>query len=224
MRSPKPPALATWLVEHSKTGGKNEALSGDLLEQFSQGRSVSWYWRQAIVAMLLGVAKEWLILAWASVVTVGWAIDVNAARFWNTPWTRPLFGMGTDRSWLGSLIFATGAFTTHALLRLFWALGLYLTMKTLSNGLPAGWPLRSLSRRLWEALWRPLGVGYLVVSLSTFLLLALLPARRHPIIVGNVVALLPVFLGLIVMMWCAPSNGPTRWTLKFFRIDPPSNW
>jgi hypothetical protein len=44
-RSSRPPALAAWLVEHAIPGGKNEALAGDLLEGFGEGRSKAWYWR-----------------------------------------------------------------------------------------------------------------------------------------------------------------------------------
>src|SRR5438045_6653383 len=58
MRSSNPPALATWLVEHLIPRGKNEALTGDLSEQFSQGRSEVWYWYQVLVAILVAFAKE----------------------------------------------------------------------------------------------------------------------------------------------------------------------
>jgi hypothetical protein len=73
MRSSRPPALATWLVEHLSRGGKNEALAGDLLEQFSQGRSVAWYWRQALIAIALNFVSKWRILALAGAFTTAWA-------------------------------------------------------------------------------------------------------------------------------------------------------
>ena len=40
------------------SGVNNEALAGDLLEQFGQGRSAGWYWRQVIAAIVVGVYKE----------------------------------------------------------------------------------------------------------------------------------------------------------------------
>jgi hypothetical protein len=34
MKPSEPPALASWLLEHLALGKKNEALAGDLLEEF----------------------------------------------------------------------------------------------------------------------------------------------------------------------------------------------
>jgi hypothetical protein len=53
MRSSKPPELASWLIEHLIPGIKKDALVGDLLEEFNQGRSAAWYWYQALVAVLV---------------------------------------------------------------------------------------------------------------------------------------------------------------------------
>jgi hypothetical protein len=47
-----PPATATWLLKHLVLGRRNEALEGDLLEEFQRRRSADWYWRQAIGAVL----------------------------------------------------------------------------------------------------------------------------------------------------------------------------
>jgi hypothetical protein len=44
----KPPALAQALLEQVDPG--NEALHGDLLEEFAAGRSRLWYWRQVLAA------------------------------------------------------------------------------------------------------------------------------------------------------------------------------
>jgi len=38
-----PPALATWMLKHLVLGKRNEALEGDLLEEFQRRRSASWY-------------------------------------------------------------------------------------------------------------------------------------------------------------------------------------
>jgi hypothetical protein len=84
MRSSKPPALATWLVEHAVRGGNSEALAGDLLEQFSQGRSAGWYWRQVVSAIIVGWSKEFRTLGVAVGVTVVWtsALTLFYGRFW----------------------------------------------------------------------------------------------------------------------------------------------
>jgi hypothetical protein len=47
-----PPTLATWMLKHLVLGDRNEALEGDLLEEFQRRRSASWYWRQVIGAIL----------------------------------------------------------------------------------------------------------------------------------------------------------------------------
>jgi hypothetical protein len=196
MKSSKPPALATWLVEHVSPGRRNEALAGDLLEQFSQGRSITWYWRQVLVAILAAFLKEWRILTWAFVFTVGWVYLLKfwSAKFWDARWP------------IGYYIFV---------------LGIYTAMNA-PETLPGGWNIRSVDwRRGWLAIWRPLARGYVATILSTFVLSAFLAARRHPILAGNVVGFLPAFFGLFVMLWSVPRR---KGTVKLLRIDPPSNW
>ena len=56
MRRLEPPATATWLLEHFTLGERNEALAGDLLEGFRNGRTAGWYWSQVLVAIALGWA------------------------------------------------------------------------------------------------------------------------------------------------------------------------
>ncbi len=45
-----PPPLATWILEHCVPPRRDEALAGDLMEDFRAGRSDAWYWRQALAA------------------------------------------------------------------------------------------------------------------------------------------------------------------------------
>ena len=49
----KPPVVATWLVLRLATHRSNEALVGDLSEEFQRRPSRSWYWRQVLVAVLV---------------------------------------------------------------------------------------------------------------------------------------------------------------------------
>jgi preprotein translocase subunit SecY len=55
----EPPSLATWLLRH--LGRRNDALSGDLLEQYRRGRSAAWYWRQALTAIVVSRRREVLL-------------------------------------------------------------------------------------------------------------------------------------------------------------------
>src|SRR6266576_1784526 len=66
-----PPKLATWLLEQFSDVFKNAPLAGDLTEEFKQGRSSAWYWRQVFWAILIGLLnlfrKSWGRLAYAIV-------------------------------------------------------------------------------------------------------------------------------------------------------------
>ncbi len=193
MRSSKPPVLATWLVEHLIPGPRNEALAGDLLEQFSQGRSVTWYWRQVLCAVLWGLVKDWRVLALAIAVTAGWAYPLN---FWDTPMTHAIFSL--------SLIGATASLTSLAILPVCFATGLYAAMRA-PDRLPAGW--RS---GIWRRALLAQFASYLTVAITTFLLLAFLPTQRHSSFVVNVIGLLPVFFGMLIMMWTWPELSRAR--------------
>lgn len=50
MSQPIPPRIATWLL--NRLSGHNEALIGDMIEEYRRGRSRLWYWRQASIAVL----------------------------------------------------------------------------------------------------------------------------------------------------------------------------
>lgn len=58
MKPTKPPALATWLLEHTRFANTDGAIAGDLLEEFHRRGSAAWYWRQVLVAIVAGCASE----------------------------------------------------------------------------------------------------------------------------------------------------------------------
>lgn len=66
-----PPKLATWLIEQFSPILQNAPLAGDLMEEFKEGRSAAWYWRQAFWAILIGLlnlfGKRWGRVAYAVV-------------------------------------------------------------------------------------------------------------------------------------------------------------
>jgi hypothetical protein len=73
MRSVKPPTAATWLLH--RLSHPNDALTGDLMEEYLHGRSRAWYWRQVLSAIVVGFGKEvWNHkLLSLRALAVGWA-------------------------------------------------------------------------------------------------------------------------------------------------------
>jgi hypothetical protein len=71
MRSSEPPNVATWVL----TLLGNEPFTGDLVEEYRRGRSAAWYWRQVLIAVIIGCGKQigrHKLLALRAVLT-GWA-------------------------------------------------------------------------------------------------------------------------------------------------------
>jgi hypothetical protein len=87
----KPPVVATWLVLRLATHRSNEALVGDLTEEFQRRPSRSWYWRQVVVAVLV----SW----WSDVrahkrltlraLALGWALLWLSLSYLVDPLTNP---------------------------------------------------------------------------------------------------------------------------------------
>jgi hypothetical protein len=83
-----PPAFGQWLL----TRVADEALAGDLTEEYAAGQSRSWYWREVILAALVGAIAcirqhKWHTL-WATVVAwtfmTGWGVvAANEWREWH---------------------------------------------------------------------------------------------------------------------------------------------
>ena len=84
MKHNRPPSLATWMLEHLTPADLDEALAGDLIEDFRTGRSNLWYWRQAFSAcatgwinyfgdrrLMVAFAALWSMLAPAWIVLLG---------------------------------------------------------------------------------------------------------------------------------------------------------
>lgn len=58
MHRREPPPIATWMLDHLTSGEPDEALAGDLLEQFRAGRTEGWYWGQALAACVVSWARS----------------------------------------------------------------------------------------------------------------------------------------------------------------------
>jgi hypothetical protein len=76
-----PPRLARWILEHLTTD-EQDALSGDLLEEFRCGRSRGWYWRQVATAVIVCMARtlhsNWFALAFS----VLWVLPLPALEIY----------------------------------------------------------------------------------------------------------------------------------------------
>jgi len=58
MKASHPPILATKLLGQLVSGPHGDALAGDLIEQYRQGRSAVWFWRQALLAIVVSFTKD----------------------------------------------------------------------------------------------------------------------------------------------------------------------
>jgi hypothetical protein len=98
MSASQPPRLATWLLQHLAFCPRRESLVGDLIEQYQNGRSATWYWRQVLAAILVGATRDIRAhkLVAIRAVAIGWLLYVlfsfpinwmsGASRVWVTNW------------------------------------------------------------------------------------------------------------------------------------------
>ena len=82
MKPGHPPAIAAWLLDHLAFTGRNEALAGDLQEEFQQGRSNGWYRRQALSAIAIGFFKLARAQSPAVLFALLWSVPVPAFQFY----------------------------------------------------------------------------------------------------------------------------------------------
>jgi hypothetical protein len=68
------PSLSAWMLEHLVSAGRNEALEGDLLEEFESGRSSSWYSRQVLRIITIQWQREILDHRMAFVFATLWSM------------------------------------------------------------------------------------------------------------------------------------------------------
>jgi hypothetical protein len=92
-----PPRSAIWLLRHACPGSHNQALTGDLVEKFREGRSHGWFWKQVLIAIAVGVLGEiqrhwphfcYAIAGTAMPALFGKTIEVAPAllHWWVLPW------------------------------------------------------------------------------------------------------------------------------------------
>jgi len=61
-----PPKLALWLLKEWGSSYHGESLAGDLIEQYQEGRSRAWYWKQVIAVILVARSRYLRALPWTA--------------------------------------------------------------------------------------------------------------------------------------------------------------
>ena len=171
MKSTGSVAFATWILEHLTFGSPNEALSGDLLEEFQRGCSASWYWRQvssAIVVSALSKSRAYalplLFSAGWSVLYPMWWLSIAANRL-----TQIFFAQWSTHDWPYSTALNGVGQTIPAITFVWLGLFLYLTLRTEPHHPPS-----------WLRLFASLSISLNVLILSTIgLWLPLNRAKAH---------------------------------------------
>ena len=75
-----PPVLASWLLAHLATGYRRESLVGDLLEQYQEGQSAGWYWRQVAIALGWALVRLPRVALFAALTRVSGAATAMRPR------------------------------------------------------------------------------------------------------------------------------------------------
>ena len=90
------PALALWLLDRLGFAGGNAPLVGDLLEEFRNGRSALWFWRQTLTVLANSITRRVapLQIYWIAVL-VGFAAQLPLSLLlFHLHRSRPAHGVG----------------------------------------------------------------------------------------------------------------------------------
>jgi hypothetical protein len=74
MNRSEPPRVARWMLEHLMSADINDALAGDLLENFRAGRSAGWYWRQVFAEIALRALRSYKRHRFVILFAASWAM------------------------------------------------------------------------------------------------------------------------------------------------------
>jgi len=127
MNPGNPPRIATWMMQHLSPARCDEALAGDLFEEYRAGRSVGWYWLQVVAALAVAWSRSvWqrraplLFAAIWSFISPAWMLlylrHFGNGRLDDVMWRIPFpwstvcaFVLGAARDvlfvWLGVLVY-----------------------------------------------------------------------------------------------------------------------
>jgi hypothetical protein len=210
MHRREPSPLATWMLEHLTSGERDEALAGDLLEEYRSGRSDGWYWRQVLVACVVSWSRSLAARGPAIVFALLWCIPAPA---WKQIVLRATNSQVLNGTWnvLGPfwLLLALAGWTIlHA--SFLWAglLVYQLAYVILGKKLRQ----RDLRRAFWiTTLVLPpvMGITFVLVSLYQYSIPGLAHARLANTSLGQIVDFgllpdvirIPYFVALLCALW-----------------------
>jgi len=211
MSEMNPPSLATWLLEHLTPGPRNEALVGDLMEEFRTGRPAAWYWRQTLAAMAIACSRQVLSNSAAMLFTTVWCTLVPA-------WLLAIAGVERhfnlaqrfgQMDWPWSIVCDWSLLFAAPLIFIWTGIALYL--------IPHLWAtrnlrLRPLMRGILASIPTLFAIWAALVLLPKGFLLENTQAAAHPSLSSStvphmhIVVRLPFFLAVLCTLWGAASR------------------
>ena len=88
MKAKQPPRLG--MVVLQRLGPQNDALAGDLAEEYRAGRSLAWYWWQVLASVVVGATRQLWAQKWLGVQVVAAYVGIQAflGYVWRFIWFR----------------------------------------------------------------------------------------------------------------------------------------
>jgi hypothetical protein len=217
MKDQQPPRVATWLAQHLLSGARSESLIGDLIEQQSQGRSRSWYWRQVIAAIAVAAAHDIAahkVLA-VRALTIGWSLYYLLS--FPVTWAGRI-----AESWVSEHVIACDPFSFWCQ---FWRNQLSAELLILVACGLSGSIVARLHRRHWVAM---LGLYAESVMLFEYEMIGWLlsqgpvpgPVSRGALLLANLTVVLRPLCIFIVGAWTVQSAGSDS---RSFHSEAPTN-
>jgi hypothetical protein len=185
MKSNQPPFIGTWVLEHLTFGDHNDALSGDLLEEFQSGRSAGWYWRQVLAAIAASYLRE---ARARSLLVVFAALWIMPAQAW---WPFAMWPAAHCAEFVFPWPYSTFLGEGVVVFQSLWA------------GLAAYTLLYSLTKRNFNL--EKVGRGFWIGPLAFTLLTIAIQILSHPLGIATSIRgelkLVSCFLSLIAAAW-----------------------
>ena len=188
---PRLAVLAVWLLRYLCPSRNREAITGDLLERFAEGRSDGWFWRQVLVATVAGALSQFSLL-WTEICLAA----AGTALIWCIPWGRifPIAAIGSGlMNWRERSLWLVAIEITTALLVLPLFAVLFRRRGTLS----------------WANLLRVFLISALLFTLAD--VPALWWDVRHPISPSRAVWVVPIMLAWIFTALLISARVAYRW-------------